>query len=342
MSAHPQVETTVKSINNNGGGLASPNDQVRTEAQKQSKDISSRGVKAYVKPQVQDETESLLEQSVPGQKRKRPGRWGEAENDETPVFSEEEMQYTPTAEKHVKRSSLLFGQERRAGSYPVIFETLPCTRRFTPTAPSVPPQNKQTEGAINTQSRDDHAETTNGPSSARSQTVDAEPNGQVISNGVTASGVTTDGRNAAACCGEVITTKHGDPPQPSKFAKTVMHAFDINQHAFDDAELCRRLRLYKRAISTGEQREASLRYKDFFIHLWESVGVSAVVFDLGSLISGICAYQEMAMTDMTVSHGILEIKTDLANGDNDGVKDRAGELWGYVWETYDSDEPLLE
>ncbi|GAB7344722.1 hypothetical protein MBLNU457_3192t1 [Dothideomycetes sp. NU457] len=169
--------------------------------------------------------------------------------------------------------------------------------------------------AIRTPVQDDCIEAPPSPGATRSYTVEAAPFEQ--------STPTKANVNATL-------SNHDAVQNPSKLARLVMHAFDINQHAFVNAELRRLLRLYKGAISRGDRQDESLHYRNFFLHLWMHVGASRERFDLEALISGICTYQEMAMTDVVVSRRINEIQMDMVNENQDGVKDRAGELWAYV------------
>ena len=299
----------------NDESTTSVNNRFKQEIQKEKESIGFSGFNAFNKSQVEAENDPLFETSLSGQRRKRTSFLKMTNRAED---SDEDLP-TPSIKKHVKRSSSLFAHEKRAGSHPVELNIMPHIGENKSTTASVQLQNDpKTNGFASSASHRVLDDANDSPASARSQTVEAARPNLIEANDLPAKSPTVHEAQ-----GEIPNAGANARPQPSKFAKTVMHAFDINHQAFNDAGLCRRLRLYKRALTAGDKQEASTRYKDFFVYPWESVGTSNVDFDLATLIAGICAYQEMAMTDITVSHGITEIKTDMANGDHDGVKDRA-------------------
>lgn len=268
--------------------------------------------KSYVAPYVEDAEVTPLRDVMPGQKRQRRDFWDQTDN--------------------VKSSSTapVSKELRGADSELLPLHASPIVENGSPSAVIVPVLSPSKIGSgrvIGTPVKDDCTEAPVSADTTRSFTVEAPSVEQ-----------TTPTKAKI----NVTHANHDTTGHPSKLARLVMHAFDINQHVFNNAELRRLLRLYKAATARGDRRDESLQYRAFFLHLWTHVGASRERFDLESLISDICTYQEVAMTDMEVSRRLDEIKMDMANESQDGVKDRAGELWAYVWETYDSDEPSLD
>jgi len=269
---------------------------------------TQNNMKPHVAPYVEDAEPTPIREIMPGQKRKRRDFWDQTETAESSTITSR------------SKEKLL------AGSDPLLPRTLPKVEQGTPPTAMVPvlpsPENKLGR-VIDTPVQDDRTEAPGSSDTTRSYTVEAAPLEQSTPTKINVN---------------VMAAHHDAVQNPSKLARLVMHAFDINQYAFDNVELRHLLRRYKEAISRGDSHDESLQYRTFFLHLWEHVGASRAGFDLKALISGICTYQEMAMTDVEVSRRIAEIKMYMGNEDQDGVKDRAGELWAYVWETYDSEE----